>query len=69
MAHLRDLEAIKAMPTLCVGQDADLKVDKPEDGYRIWVNRSGPEDGKYFQVEIEELRHGKWAVTRELFPY
>lgn len=67
-------EQLEAMPTLCVGQDADLKVERTirVDGMRIhqrwWLSRMELEDGETHRVHLEERGDlTEWDVTR-LFP-
>ena len=51
------------MPTLCVGQAADLKVD--HGNIRIWLSRCGVADGEPYEnkVTVEEYDNnkGKWS--------
>lgn len=57
--------ALKAMPTLAVGQADDLKVD--EDGERVWLARTAIADGEPYddKITIERLENGRWVVVEE----
>lgn len=54
------LDELEAMPTLSQGQADDLKVE--DDGVRIWLSRTGVEDGKPYNhaVTAEHLVDGAW---------
>jgi hypothetical protein len=57
------LEELEAMPTLCVGQAADLKVESDEgDGIRIWLSRCGVADGEPYEnkVSVEKYVNLRW---------
>jgi hypothetical protein len=64
------LEDLKALPTLSVGQDADLKIDQK--GVRVWLSRMTVADGAPYdnEVTVEMLVRGGWktAVTFEAQP-
>lgn len=48
------LAELRRLPTLCVGQADDLKID---DGRRrVWISRCG--EG----ISIEKLKNGKWEL-------
>lgn len=57
------LGELQALPTLCVGQADDLKIEKA--GERIWLSRCSVDDGEPCnnKVTVEELRGGKWRVA------
>ena len=48
-------EYLEALPTLTVGQDADLKVD--ENGTRVWLSRLTSEDGAPHDHGVEVEQH------------
>jgi hypothetical protein len=54
---------LERMPTLCVGQAADLKVDTGT--VRVWLSRCGPEDGETQPIQTERLIAGRWIDTTE----
>lgn len=55
---------LEALPTLSVGQAADLKIDTGT--IRVWVSRCGFRDGETVPVQIEMLVDGRWEdVTPE----
>jgi hypothetical protein len=56
------LAYLEKLPTLCVSQADDLKIDK--NGTRIWLSRCGSEDGEPYdnKVTVEVLRNGKWNI-------
>ena len=60
------ISKLSAMPTLCRGQTADLKVD--EDGVRIWVSRCSIADGELDPVQFEVLRDGRWECANDAPP-
>lgn len=53
-----DPDELEALPTLAVGQTADLKVDTGT--VRVWLSRCGPEDGETEPVQVERLVDGRW---------
>lgn len=55
------LAELEAMPTVCVGQADDLKVETEDT--RVWLSCCGIEDGEPFdnKVTIEELVNGQWV--------
>lgn len=64
-------EELERMPTLCVGQDADLKVERTVkvDGHRIhqrwWLSRMELEDGETHRVHLEERTDlTEWEATK-----
>ena len=61
------IEELEALPTLCVGQADDLKIDTGEE--RVWLSRCGPEDGEVYQIHHETLLDGRWTVTSEYAPF
>lgn len=61
-----DPEALAALPTLAVGQDADLKLDHGLE--RVWLSRMGPEDGETHRVHVEHLVDGRWELAGKLHP-
>lgn len=65
--HAYTLKELESMPTLAVGQDADLKVEDKENGTRVWLSRVGVEDGMPYDnaVIIEKLIDGKWEVVHQ----
>ena len=59
------LEELEAMPTLCVGQADNLKVET--DNTRVWLSRCTVADGEPFdnKVTVEELtKDGRWEEAR-----
>jgi hypothetical protein len=55
-------ENLAALPTLCVGQADDLKVET--DTTRVWLSRCSPEDGAYDEVTVERLNSkGQWVTA------
>lgn len=59
MHKARDLQDL---PTLCVGQSCNLKMDDGET--RVWLSRCGVADGAPYDnaVTIEQLVDGRWIV-------
>lgn len=57
-----DAAELRQMPTLAVSQADDLKIDTGET--RVWLARTGVEDGEPFdnKVTIERLVKGRWEV-------
>ncbi len=51
-------DELKAFPTLCTGQAADLKLD--DGSARVWVSRCGLADGETMPVQAERLTDGRW---------
>ena len=54
---------LEVLPTLCVSQADDLKIEKP--GLRVWLCRCTVDDGAPVDdmVSIEELIDDRWVVT------
>lgn len=52
------LNELRAMPTLHVGQFADLKIDTGE--IRVWCSRMRITDGELDPVQVERLENGRW---------
>lgn len=50
---------LEAMPTLAVGQAADLKIDTGK--IRIWISRCSMADGELDPVQVEKLIDGRWV--------
>jgi len=50
---------LEVMPTLAVGQAANLKIDTGT--MRVWVSRCGLRDGETHPVQVERLVDGKWV--------
>lgn len=61
-----DASDLRSMPTLCVGQADDLKVD--DGSTRVWLSRCGVADGLPSDnlVTVENLVDGRW-VTAEVY--
>lgn len=55
---LLEWQDLKEMPTLHVGQYADLKIDTGT--MRVWVSRMRIHDGETQPVQVERLRDGRW---------
>lgn len=59
-------EQIAWLPTLAVGQTCDLKIEEP--GRRVWLARTGVEDGEPFDnkitIELQDTA-GRWYVASE----
>lgn len=55
------------MPTLCVGQTDNLKIEEP--GYRVWLSRCTIADGEPCnnKVTTECLVEGHWTIT-DIYP-
>lgn len=57
-------DLLDRLPTLSQAQTADLKIDDEEQGVRVWLARTGVEDGEPFPrtvyVEMRELGGGRW---------
>jgi hypothetical protein len=53
---------LEALPTLCVGQADDLKIETAE--YRVWLCRAGVADGMYAEnvVTVEACFDGRWRT-------
>jgi hypothetical protein len=47
------------MPTIHVGQYADMKIDTGTT--RVWVSRMRIHDGETQPVQVEKLRGGRWV--------
>lgn len=58
------LAELEKLPTLCIGQADDLKIDKPGK-YRVWLSRCGQEDGEPSsnKVTIEVWENDRWRVV------
>lgn len=54
------LAELAALPTLCVGQTDDLKVDTGT--VRVWLSRCDVEDGELYayRVTVEKRQNGRW---------
>lgn len=55
---LLEWQDLKEMPTLHVGQYADLKIDTGTT--RVWVSRMRISDGETQPMQVERLRDGRW---------
>lgn len=59
------LQELEAMPTLCVGQADNLRVD--HGAIRIWLSRCGVADGEPYEnkvtVEMYSTRRGAWFTS------
>lgn len=57
------LAELEDLPTLCVGQADDLKID--DGSTRVWLCRCGVEDGMPFDnlVTVEFLENGRWVES------
>lgn len=56
---------LKRLPTIVVGQDADLKVSQPD--LKVWLSRMTPADGAPYSNQVFEERlndHGVWVHKR-----
>jgi hypothetical protein len=58
-------EELESKPTLCVGQESDLKVDTGRK--RVWLSRCGVEDGEPFdrKVTVERWDGRRWVISAE----
>jgi hypothetical protein len=56
---------LEQMPTLAIGQTDDLKIDR--NGLRVWLARTGPEDGEMYRrrITVERLIAGRWEEVDE----
>ncbi len=55
---------LEAMPTLSVGQAANLKIDTGT--MRVWLSRCGLRDNETMPVQVERLIDGCWKdITPE----
>ena len=56
---------IEALPTMSVGQEADLKIDTGK--MRVWLSRCTVADGMPYnnQVTVEKLKDGRWLTLEE----
>ena len=59
---------LEDLPTLCVGQAEDLKVETTlDDGTpaRVWLSRCGVEDGEPWEntVSLETCQNGRWTTV------
>lgn len=56
---------LESMPTLSVGQTADLKIDQNNE--RVWLERTGISDGEWCdnKVTVEFLIDGDWILVAE----
>lgn len=63
MKEVYTLAELEALPTQCVGQADDLKIE--EGNLRVWLGRCTVEDGEPFNnaVTIEEWNGMKWVTT------
>jgi len=54
------LRELKSLPTLCVGQIDDLKIETST--RRVWLCRCGVDDGMPYDnmVTVETFRDGRW---------
>lgn len=61
------LEELEALPTLCVGQADDLKIEDSQ--MRVWLSRCHVEDGEPYNNKVTVTRrvNGKW-VEIETYP-
>jgi hypothetical protein len=61
--RMYSLTELNALPTLCVGQADDLKVETAN--MRVWLSRCTVEDGEPFnnRVSIESNVNDRWIVT------
>ena len=50
-----DKNEIAALPTLCIGQCCDLKIETPR--HRVWLCRVGG------GITIEVIRNGRWEIA------
>ena len=59
-------EALQSMPTLCVGQSDDLKIETPT--LRVWVSRCGVADGACCEghISVEKLADGRWQKKTDV---
>lgn len=63
---------LRKLPTLCVGQADDLKIERLADdlspGYRVWLSRCTVADGEPVDnkvtIERQEARSGKWYTSQ-----
>lgn len=57
------LEELEALPTQCVGQADDLKIEG--DGVRVWLSRCGVADGEPYEnkVTVEKWIHLYWETV------
>ena len=60
------LEELESMPTLCISQSDDLKVDNG--AFRFWLCRCGVDDGMESDniVTVEKFINGYW---KEYYKY
>jgi hypothetical protein len=56
-------QELEAMPTLSVGQAANLKIDTGT--MRVWVSRCGLADGETQPVQVERFEFGRWVDITE----
>ena len=56
-----DYQQLEAMPALCTGQAADLKIDTGN--VRVWLSRCSIADGELDPVQVEVLdeENGRWV--------
>ena len=54
---------LRKLPTLCVGQADNLKIDDGKT--RVWLCRCGIQDGMPFNnaITVETLTNGRWEET------
>lgn len=57
---------LRELPTLCVGQADDLKIEEP--GHRVWLSRCTVDDGEPVNnkvtIERQEPSNGKWYISQ-----
>lgn len=63
------LSELEALPTLSVSQTDDLKIENKTSGFRVWLARTGVDDGEPFDnkvtVECYDWVSRLWIVTEE----
>jgi hypothetical protein len=59
------LSYLESLPTLCVGQVDDLKIETSH--IRVWLSRCTVADGEPYdnKVSIEQCIYDKWVVVDE----
>jgi hypothetical protein len=66
---LIEMHELEAMPTLSVGQAADLKIDTTTSGgvMRVWLSRCGIADGETQPVRVErwDEENARWEDITE----
>jgi hypothetical protein len=60
-----DVAQLEEMPTLCVSQADNLKIDTGDE--RVWLCRCTRDDGMCCDahVTVERLHDGRWATAYE----